>query len=254
MRLLPCSQAEARRLHDVEADARFVAAARSKTLRHRAEEMDVAEKNGFYMSEKAKICRDLQERGFSYSEIAERTGLTPTLVNYYLHYEKRLEHARNYAREYHKTHPKRRKANATPPARGKEFGRRMAHFEHRHNGYVHKIVEQLNGEVFYRAPFDVATPDGQFYEVKVTSRTPPLFRLTTEEIKFMEITQNNYHVILVVINESQIRSWLINYGKLKKWYHGATFQGKPMRQFELSQKRLRSLSPFGLKQNVAGIF
>jgi len=48
MRLLPCYQAEDRRLHDVEADARFVAVARSKTPRHRAEEMDVAEKNGFF--------------------------------------------------------------------------------------------------------------------------------------------------------------------------------------------------------------
>ena len=45
---MPCSQAEARRLHDVEASARFVAAARSKTPRHRAEEMDMAEKNGFF--------------------------------------------------------------------------------------------------------------------------------------------------------------------------------------------------------------
>jgi hypothetical protein len=209
------------------------------------------------MNEKAKLCLELQKQGLTYKQISGRTELSPTLVNYYLHYERRKEYQRRY-RRLHLNHYVKVE-HPTPPPQGRELGSRFMLFEERHNTILNRLNQTLNGKVFHRAPFDFATNNGEFYEIKVTSwrkdRSNCRFRLTEEELKFMEIVKNAYHVILCVLKDDTENIYVIDYPLLSEWNkHTNSFQkgigDKYMKTFELSKKRLSLLKPFEISKTA----
>jgi hypothetical protein len=127
----------------------------------------------------------------------------------------------------------------------------------RHNIYVETLAKQLNGLTYRTAPFDISTSDRQFYEVKVTSvgwrskGTPnrwihARFTLTTDELKFMHLMKEDYHLIIVFLG-SPNEAFMINYKELCGWepqkYHQG-FKKQKIKFFDLSGTRISILTPF----------
>lgn len=128
-----------------------------------------------------------------------------------------------------------------------ELRGRMRLSTKRHNDLVKRIADTMNGKIFFRAPFDIVTTEGQFFEVKVskwhhrTQGSFVRFGMSEEATRFMEVIKNNYFVILVVDEEL----YLIDFGELNEWSQRVSwrtgFGGIRMKSIELSPKRLLSL-------------
>lgn len=132
----------------------------------------------------------------------------------------------------------------------------------RHNTYVKLLAKQLNGLTYRTAPFDISTPDCQFYEVKVTSlywhckrkdnywQIHSRFCLSTDELKFMHLMKQAFHVILVILGEARAKALVINYDNLCRWepkhLHNG-FKKQRLKPFILGKQRMATLTCFPME-------
>jgi len=120
----------------------------------------------------------------------------------------------------------------------------------RHNEYVERIAKSLHGETYKTAPFDIATKNVQFYEVKVAQRRhrrgSVRMSISKDELKFMNLMKEAYHFVLVVLGEPVTIS-TISYEQMHKWESVRAIQrdftGRQVKLIEFSKKRLSSLTP-----------
>lgn len=129
---------------------------------------------------------------------------------------------------------------------------RFRRYLDRHNQYVHKIAKILDGDTYATAPFDISTKDRQFYEIKVTARYALKryerirFLLSTDELKFLHLVKNAYHIILILLDDPPV-AFLINYEQLQKWENDYIRKGwklQRVKEFDVGKKRLSSFTHF----------